>query len=69
MFSMDARTNFSPHGRRGCCSKGYNRVFRNEIIEDVNFQDAYYHVWISNERAWWRSLEVQLLVESKNASS
>lgn len=27
--------------------------------------DAYYHVWVSNEKSWWRTLEVQLLVESE----
>ncbi|CAI2358174.1 unnamed protein product [Caenorhabditis sp. 36 PRJEB53466] len=34
--------------------------------EVVVKKDAYYHVWVSNERAWWRSLEVQLLVEGIN---
>ncbi|EGT40312.1 hypothetical protein CAEBREN_00806 [Caenorhabditis brenneri] len=28
-------------------------------------KDAYYHVWVSNEKSWWRTLEVQLLVESE----
>lgn len=28
-------------------------------------QDAYYHVWVSNEKSWWRTLEVQILVETE----